>query len=47
VAHAYSPSSSGGRDQEDHSLNPAQANSSGDPVSKYLTQKRAGGWFKV
>jgi hypothetical protein len=28
VAHAYNPNYSGGRDQEDHSLKPAWANSS-------------------
>jgi hypothetical protein len=34
VAHTYNPSYSGGRDQEDHSSKPAQANSSQDPISK-------------
>jgi hypothetical protein len=34
VAHTYSPSYSGGRDQEDHSSKPAWANSSWDPISK-------------
>jgi hypothetical protein len=34
VAHAYNPSYSGGRDQEDHSWKPAGANSSRDPISK-------------
>jgi hypothetical protein len=33
-AHAYNPSYSGGRDQEDHSLRSAQANSFRDPISK-------------
>jgi hypothetical protein len=28
MAHTYNPSYSGGRDQEDHGLKPAQANSS-------------------
>jgi hypothetical protein len=30
----YNPSYSGGRDQEDHGLKPALANSSRDPISK-------------
>jgi hypothetical protein len=34
VAHAYNPSYSGGRDQEDHGLKPALINSFYDPVSK-------------
>jgi hypothetical protein len=34
VAHAYNPSYLGGREQEDHSSKPAQANSSRDPISK-------------
>jgi hypothetical protein len=34
VVHAYNPSYSGGKDQEDHSLKPALANSLWDPVSK-------------
>jgi hypothetical protein len=34
VAHAYNPSYSGGRDQEDHGSKPAQASSSQDPISK-------------
>jgi hypothetical protein len=43
VAHACNPSYSGGRDQEDHSLKPAQASSSRDPVlKKNLHRKRAG-----
>jgi hypothetical protein len=34
----------GGRDQEDHSSKPAQANSSSDPISKIPnTKKRTGG----
>jgi hypothetical protein len=37
------PSYSGGRDQEDRSLKPAWANSSGDPISKTLSTKRVGG----
>jgi hypothetical protein len=34
VAHTCNPSYSGGREQEDHDSKPAQANSSGDPISK-------------
>jgi hypothetical protein len=34
VGHAYNPSYSGGRDQEDCSSRPTQANSSRDPISK-------------
>jgi hypothetical protein len=34
VAPACNPSYSGGRDQEDRDLKPAQANSSQDPISK-------------
>jgi hypothetical protein len=47
VAHTCNPSYSGGRDQEDHSLKPALANSS-ETLSqkkkkkKNSTQKRAG-----
>jgi hypothetical protein len=43
VAHACIPSYSGGRDQEDHSLKPAQANSLRDSISKIPNTKRAGG----
>jgi hypothetical protein len=43
VAHTCNPSYSGGRDQEDHSLTQAQANSSRDPISKIPNTKRAGG----
>jgi hypothetical protein len=43
VAHAYNPSYSGGRDQEDHSSKPVQTNSSRDPISKKYSQKMAGG----
>jgi hypothetical protein len=44
VAHAYNPSYSGGRDQEDHSLKPAQANSSQNPILKIPNGiKKAGG----
>jgi hypothetical protein len=34
VAHAYNPSYSRGRAQEEHSLKPAWANSLQDPISK-------------
>jgi hypothetical protein len=52
VAHACTPTYSGGRDQEDHSSKPAWANSSRGPISKKKkerkkkrkkSQKRAGG----
>jgi hypothetical protein len=43
VAHTCTPNYSGGRDQEDHSSKPAQANSSQDPILKTPSQKRAGG----
>jgi hypothetical protein len=39
VAHAYNPSFSGGRDQEDHGSKPAQANNSQDPISKKKKSK--------
>jgi hypothetical protein len=42
VAHAYNPSYSGGRDQEDRSSKPAQANSLRDPISKMPNTKKAG-----
>jgi hypothetical protein len=42
VAHACNLSYSGGRDQEDHGLKSAQANSSRDPTSKKPITKRAG-----
>jgi hypothetical protein len=42
VAHASNPSYSGERDQEDCSLKPAWANSSGDPILKIPITKRAG-----
>jgi hypothetical protein len=49
VAHAYNPSNSGGRDQEDCGSKPAQANSSGDPILKKLFIKKKGllEWLKV
>jgi hypothetical protein len=44
IAHAYNPSYSGGRDQKDRGSNPAQANSSRDPISEKNTTKNwAGG----
>jgi hypothetical protein len=43
VAHACNPSYSGGRDQEDHRLKPAWANSSQGPILKKPIKKRAGG----
>jgi hypothetical protein len=43
VAHACNPSYSGGRDQEDHGLKPARANSFRDPIlRKPITKK---GWW--
>jgi hypothetical protein len=43
VAHSCNPSYSGGRDQVDYSLKPAQANSLKDPISKIPNKKMAGG----
>jgi hypothetical protein len=43
VAHACNPSYLGGRDQEVCGLKPAQANTSGHPISKIPNIKRAGG----
>jgi hypothetical protein len=41
VAHTYNPSYSGGRDQEDYSLKPA--NNFGDPILRgRITKTRAG-----
>jgi hypothetical protein len=40
VAHTYNPSYSGGRDQEDLGMKPAQANSLRDPISKKLITKK-------
>jgi hypothetical protein len=45
VAHAYNPSYSGGRDQEDHGLKPTQANSWRDPISKKPITKK--GWWNA
>jgi hypothetical protein len=48
VAHAYNPSYSGGRDQEDCGLKPAQANSSTRPyLEKPFTKIRLLEWLKV
>jgi hypothetical protein len=47
VTHTYNPSYSGGRDQEDHSSKPPQANSLQDPISKNpMTKNWAGGVAK-
>jgi hypothetical protein len=43
MAHACNPSYSGGRDQEDHSSKPAQANGFHDPIPKIPNTKSAGG----
>jgi hypothetical protein len=44
VVHTWNPSYSGGRGQEDRSSQPAQANSSQDPISKIPnTEKKVGG----
>jgi hypothetical protein len=43
VAHAYNPSYSEGRDQEDWGSKPTQANSSRGPILKKPFTKRAGG----
>jgi hypothetical protein len=43
VAHTYNPSYSGGRDQEDCSLKPAQENSLQGPISKNPTEKKRTG----
>jgi hypothetical protein len=48
VAHACNPSYSGGRDQEDHGLKPAQANSSARPyLEKTFHKKGLVEWLKV
>jgi hypothetical protein len=41
VSHAFNPSYSGGRAQEDHGSKSAQANSSWDPILKIPITKRA------
>jgi hypothetical protein len=40
VAHVSNPSYLRGRDQEDHALKPAEANSWCDPISKILNTKQ-------
>jgi hypothetical protein len=47
VAHAYDSSYSGGRNQEDHSLKPTQANSLQDPIEKTHHRKGLVEWFQV
>jgi hypothetical protein len=47
VAHACDPSYSGGSDQKDRGLKPAQANSSQDPISKKFFTKKMVQWLKV
>jgi hypothetical protein len=49
VAHTYNPSYSGGRDQEDCSLKPSEANSSRDPILKkpFIHKKVLVEWLKV
>jgi hypothetical protein len=48
VAYAYNPSYSGGKDQEDCSSKPAQANTSMRPYfKKPFTKIGLVGWFKV
>jgi hypothetical protein len=47
MAHAYNPSYSGGRDQEDQGLKPPQANSLQDTVSeKNHNKKELMEWLK-
>jgi hypothetical protein len=41
VAHAYNPSYSGGRDEEDHSSKATRANSSQDPILKMPITKKS------
>jgi hypothetical protein len=40
MVHAYKPSYSGDRSREYHGSNSAQANSSGDPISKTPNNKK-------
>jgi hypothetical protein len=42
--HTCNPSYSGGRDQEDHRLKPAQANNSQDPYLKNTQHKKGFKW---
>jgi hypothetical protein len=43
MTHAYNPSYSGGRNQEDQGSKPARANSSQDPISKKTLTTKDGG----
>jgi hypothetical protein len=48
VVHTSNPSYSGGKDQEDHGLKPAGANSLRDPIwKKSITKKGLVEWLKV
>jgi hypothetical protein len=47
IFHAYNPSYSGSRDQEDHGSKPVWTNSLRDSISEYPIQKRAGGVAQV
>jgi hypothetical protein len=48
IAHTCNPSYSGGRDQEDYGLKPAQANSLRDPILKKTnTKKGLVEWLKM
>jgi hypothetical protein len=48
VAHAYKPSYSGGRDQEDCGSKPAQVNNSKDPIlKKPITKRGLVEWLKM
>jgi hypothetical protein len=46
VTHTCNPSYLGGSNQEDHSLKPAWANSSRDPISKIQHKKELAEWLK-
>jgi hypothetical protein len=43
VAHSCNPSDAGRKDQEDHGLKPAGANSSWDPILKKTHHKKMAG----
>jgi hypothetical protein len=47
VAYTCNPSYSGGSNQEDHDLKPAQANNSRHPILKKLRKKELMEWLKV
>jgi hypothetical protein len=48
MVHAYNPSYSGGRDQENRGSKSALANSSKDPISEIpITKKGLKEWLKV